>query len=109
LPGEETSSESSNFSSSCVERERELRKDVKELQSSFTAFEERRKPVIAAIHGACIGGGIKMITACDLQYCTKDASFSVKEVDLAITVELMSRGRHLFHRVRKFWMIIRVL
>jgi delta(3,5)-delta(2,4)-dienoyl-CoA isomerase len=91
LPGEETSSsESSNFSSSCLEREREkLRKDVKELQSSFTAFEESPKPVIAAIHGECIGEGNNMITACDLQYCTKDASFTVKEVDLAITVELL--------------------
>jgi delta(3,5)-delta(2,4)-dienoyl-CoA isomerase len=88
--GEETSSsESSNFSSSCVGREREkLRRDLKELQSSFTAFEECRKPVIAAIHGACIGGGIDMITACDLRYCTKDASFSAKEVDLAITADL---------------------
>jgi len=62
---------------------------VKELQSSFTAFAERRKPVIAAIHGACIGGGINMITACELQYCTKDASFPVKEGNLPITVELL--------------------
>ncbi|CAK9204855.1 unnamed protein product [Sphagnum jensenii] len=69
-------------------KEKKLRRDVKELQSSFTAFEECRKPVIAAIHGACIGGGIDMITACDLRYCTKDASFSVKEVDLAITADL---------------------
>ncbi|CAM6034657.1 unnamed protein product [Sphagnum compactum] len=69
-------------------KEKKLRRDVKELQSSFTAFEECRKPVIAAIHGACIGGGIDMITACDLRYCTKDASFSVKEVDVAITADL---------------------
>ncbi|CAM6030872.1 unnamed protein product [Sphagnum balticum] len=71
-----------------TKKEKKLRRDVKELQSSFTAFEECRKPVIAAIHGACIGGGIDMITACDLRYCTKDASFSVKEVDLAITADL---------------------
>lgn len=41
------------------------------MQDSFSAFEECRKPVIAAIHGGCIGGGIDMVTACDLRYCTE--------------------------------------
>ena len=44
---------------------------MKEMQDAFNAFEECRKPVIAAIHGACIGGGIDMVTACDLRYCTQ--------------------------------------
>ncbi|KAJ7537214.1 hypothetical protein O6H91_12G103000 [Diphasiastrum complanatum] len=63
-------------------------RSVKQMQAAFTAFEECRKPVIAAIHGACLGAGVDMITACDLRYCTKEALFSVKEVDLAITADL---------------------
>ncbi|XP_051129987.1 delta(3,5)-Delta(2,4)-dienoyl-CoA isomerase, peroxisomal [Andrographis paniculata] len=65
-----------------------LRRDIKFLQSAVTAIEECRKPVLAAVHGVCIGGGIDLITACDVRYCTADASFSVKEVDLAITADL---------------------
>lgn len=58
--------------SSCMGRQREkCRREVKEMQDAFNAFEECRKPVIAAVHGACIGGGIDMITACDLRYCTQ--------------------------------------
>lgn len=44
--------------------------------------------MIASIRGACIGGGIDIVTACDIRYCSKDAFFSVKEVDLAITADL---------------------
>lgn len=65
-----------------------FRRYIKHLQSAITTLEECRKPVIASIHGACIGGGIDIITACDIRYCTKDALFSVKEVDLAITADL---------------------
>ncbi|KAI5083820.1 hypothetical protein GOP47_0003563 [Adiantum capillus-veneris] len=61
---------------------------VKRLQAAFTSLEDCRKPVIAAIHGACIGGGVDLITACDLRYCSSDSFFSVKEVDLAIVADL---------------------
>lgn len=44
--------------------------------------------MIASIHGACIGGGIDIVTACDIRYATEDAFFAVKEVDLAITADL---------------------
>lgn len=65
-----------------------LRRQIKSMQRAVTAVEECRKPVIAAVHGACIGGGVDIITACDLRYCTEEAEFSVKEVDLAITADL---------------------
>lgn len=58
------------------------------MQDTITAIERCRKPVIAAVHGACIGGGIDIITACDVRYCTESAFFSVKEVDLGITADL---------------------
>lgn len=44
--------------------------------------------MIAAIHGACIGGGIDIVTACDIRYCSEDAFFSVKEVDLGLAADL---------------------
>lgn len=44
--------------------------------------------MIAAIKGACIGGGIDIVTACDIRYCSEDAFFSVKEVDLGLTADL---------------------
>lgn len=65
-----------------------FRREIKYLQSAITALEECRKPVIAGIHGACIGAGIDIITACDIRYCTEDAFFSVREVDLAVTADL---------------------
>lgn len=58
------------------------------IQDAVTAIERCRKPVIAAIHGGCIGGGVDIITACDIRYCTESAFFSVKEVDLGITADL---------------------
>ncbi|XP_057949691.1 delta(3,5)-Delta(2,4)-dienoyl-CoA isomerase, peroxisomal [Malania oleifera] len=65
-----------------------LRRDIKFLQAAVTAIEQCRKPVIAAIHGGCIGAGVDIVTACDIRYCSQDAFFSVKEVDLAITADL---------------------
>lgn len=58
------------------------------MQSTITAVDLCRKPVIAAIHGACIGGVIDLITACDIRVCTSDAFFCVKEVDLGLTEDL---------------------
>jgi enoyl-CoA hydratase/carnithine racemase len=64
--------------SSCLGRQKEkFQRDVKAMQDAFNVFEECRKPVIAAIHGACIGGAIDMVTACDLRYCTQVCSLVV--------------------------------
>lgn len=75
-----------------LDRSKEIRPQIKafitNLQDCITAIERCRKPVIAAIHGSCIGGGVDIITACDIRYCTKDATFSVKEVDLGIVADL---------------------
>ena len=69
-------------------KQESVREQIVELQRAFTAFESCRKPVIAAIHGGCLGAGIDLITACDLRYATEDASFSIKEVDLAIVADI---------------------
>ncbi|KAD4983262.1 hypothetical protein R6Q59_002930 [Mikania micrantha] len=66
---------------------------IKVMQEAITAIERCRKPVIACVHGACIGGGVDIVSACDVRYCTEDALFSVKEVDVAITADLGSLQR----------------
>lgn len=70
-----------------------LRRYIKLLQEAINAIEKIRKPVIVGVHGGCIGGGVDVITACDIRFCTADAFFSVKEVDLAITADLGSLQR----------------
>lgn len=73
----------------CDGRAREkLRRLILDLQDTLTAIERCRKPVIAAIHGACVGGGIDLISACDLRYCSADATFSIKEIDVGMTADL---------------------
>ncbi|KAL5480116.1 hypothetical protein EMCRGX_G023738 [Ephydatia muelleri] len=65
-----------------------LRRFIKSYQASFTAIEKCPKPVIAAVHSACIGGGVDMITACDIRVCSGDAWFQVKEVDLGLAADV---------------------
>ncbi len=61
---------------------------IKELQRAFSAFERCRKPVIAAVHGSCVGGGIDLIAACDMRYAAQGSRFSIKEVDLGIVADI---------------------
>lgn len=70
-------------------RKREyLRRHILYLQSTVSAIEACRKPVLAAIHKACVGGGMDIISACDMRYCTEDAFFSVKEIDMGMVADL---------------------
>ena len=62
--------------------------EVLKLQRAFTALENCKKPIIATIHGGCIGGGVDLITACDMRYASSDATFCVKEIDLAIVADI---------------------
>ena len=68
-------------------RER-LRRMVLDFQESFTAMERSRVPVLAAVQGGCIGGGIDMVTAADMRYCTADAFFLVKEIEVGMTADV---------------------
>ncbi|GAA1661242.1 crotonase/enoyl-CoA hydratase family protein [Fodinicola feengrottensis] len=63
------------------------------LQDSVNAVAECRKPVIAAVAGWCIGGGIDVIAATDIRLSTVDAKFSVREVKVAIVADLGSLQR----------------
>jgi enoyl-CoA hydratase len=73
----------------CDARTREnLRQVILDLQDTLTSIERCRKPVIAAIHGACIGGGVDLISCCDMRYASSDAHFSIKEVDIGMTADV---------------------
>ncbi|KHJ92885.1 hypothetical protein OESDEN_07213 [Oesophagostomum dentatum] len=63
------------------------------MQQAFTNIEECCKPVIAAVHGVCYGGGIDIISACDVRHCTQDAIFSIKEVDVGLAADIGSLNR----------------
>lgn len=54
---------------------------ILKYQNSITSLELCTKPVLAAVHSACVGAGVDMITTADMRYCTKDAWFQVKEVN----------------------------
>lgn len=59
-----------------------------DLQKSFSCLEESRLPVLTAIQGACIGGGIDMISATDLRYATEDAFFCIHEINIGMTADV---------------------
>lgn len=61
---------------------------IKELQEGISAIERCRKPVIAAIHGHCLGAGLDMATACDIRICSADARFSVKEAAVGFVADV---------------------
>ena len=65
-----------------------LRRVILKLQDDLTAIESCRKPVLAAIHGAAVGGAIDMITCCDMRYCTAEASFSIREIDIGMAADV---------------------
>jgi enoyl-CoA hydratase len=66
----------------------ELRRRILDLQATLTEFERCRKPVLAAISGACIGAGLDLAVACDLRYASADAQFVLKEVDMGLAADV---------------------
>ncbi|MGI8417478.1 MAG: crotonase/enoyl-CoA hydratase family protein [Nakamurella sp.] len=67
--------------------------EVRRLQDAVTSVANCRKPVIAAVSGWCIGGGVDLIAAADVRLASADATFSIREVKLAIVADLGSLHR----------------
>lgn len=62
--------------------------NVARMQQSFSVLENCRIPVIAAIQGGAIGGGVDLITACDMRYMTRDAFLTVFEINIGMTADV---------------------
>ena len=67
--------------------------NIGQLQAAISSVAAIDTPTIAATHGACIGGGVDLITACDLRFASADATFSVRETKMAIVADLGSLQR----------------
>ena len=69
-------------------RNERFRSTALKLQDTFTSLERARIPVLCAIQGACIGGGIDMVSAADLRYATESAYFSIHEINIGMTADV---------------------
>ncbi len=70
------------------QRSAKLYNTIKHMQKSFTCLEQCRIPVIAAIQGGAIGGGVDLVTACDLRYMTEDGFLSIYEINIGMTADV---------------------
>lgn len=75
-------------SSTPSRRAEHLRRTILKLQGNLTAIERCRKPVLAAIHKTCIGGGVDLVCCADMRYATEDAYFSIREIDIGMTADV---------------------
>ena len=76
-----------------VAKRRRLYDDIRAYQRTCSCFADTNKPVIAAVHGACIGAGMDLITACDIRLAAADAVFSVRETRIAMVADVGSLQR----------------
>jgi enoyl-CoA hydratase len=72
---------------------RRVHADVLRLQGSISSVADCPKPVVAAIHGYCLGGGVDLTSACDIRVCSADAVFSVRETRMAMVADIGSLQR----------------
>ena len=70
------------------ERQRQLHQLIRHMQRAVTSIERCRVPVIAAIHGYCLGGGVDLVTACDIRLAAESAVFGVREPKVAIVADI---------------------
>ncbi len=70
-----------------------IRESLLDMLGAFNRIEALRMPVIAAVQGGCIGGGLDMIAACDIRYCTRDAFFCIQEINIGMIADLGSLQR----------------
>lgn len=70
------------------QRSAKLYDTIKYMQHTFSCLEACRIPVLAAIQGGAIGGGVDLITACDMRYMTEDAFLTIFEINIGMTADV---------------------
>ena len=73
---------------STVAERKELLASIRRMQHTFTAVADCPKPVIAAVHGYCLGAGVDLITACDIRLAATDTVFSIRETKLGMVADV---------------------
>ena len=76
-----------------AEQRLELLELIGRWQGAFQALVDLPVPVIAAVHSWCVGGGLDLVSACDIRLASADARFSLRETKLAIVADLGSLQR----------------
>lgn len=61
---------------------------TKRFQRAITSIAESPVPVVSAIHGYCLGGGLDIVTACDVRLAARDAVFGVRETKIGIVADV---------------------
>ena len=70
-----------------------MRRHIDDFQAAITSIEKCEKPVIAALHGWCLGLGIDISVCADVRICAKDTRFAVKEVDIGLAADIGTLSR----------------
>ncbi|MCF8474702.1 MAG: crotonase/enoyl-CoA hydratase family protein [Emcibacter sp.] len=65
-----------------------MRRHIKYLQGAFSAIDQCRVPVLAAVQGGCFGAGVDLASACDIRYASKDAFFIIQEINIGMVADL---------------------
>lgn len=63
------------------------RAHLESLQDAFSCLDRARMPVIVAVQGACVGGGVDLTSACDIRYASADAFFCIQEINIGMTAD----------------------
>jgi enoyl-CoA hydratase len=65
-----------------------FQESLRRLMGCFDVLDEVRFPVICAVQGGCIGGGLDLASACDIRLCSADAFFTVQEIHIGMAADL---------------------
>ena len=84
-----------------------FKSQILEMQAAFTAVEECSVPVVASIHGACVGAGIDLICCADVRVCDPNAKFSIREVRLGLAADVGTLQR--FPKIVGYGSLVREL